>query len=60
MRNALKVGLVLRVGLDAQRGSEDELADGGAEAREEGIEGLDVTRSARVFFCILARGNRGG
>jgi len=40
MRDIFKLGLVLRVGLDAQRGSEDELADGGAEAREESIERL--------------------
>lgn len=40
MRNALKVGLVLRVGLDAERRCEDELADAGAEAGEEGVERL--------------------
>lgn len=44
MRDILKIGLVLRVGLDAQRGSEDELADGGAEAGEEGVEGLKKHR----------------
>jgi hypothetical protein len=40
MRNALKVHLVLRVGLHAQRDGEDELADAGAEAGEEGVEWL--------------------
>jgi hypothetical protein len=33
-------------GLHAQRDSKDELADGGAEAREEGIEGLLAHRLA--------------
>jgi hypothetical protein len=42
MRDGSELGLVLRIGLDAQRGCEDELADGGAEAGEEGIEWLDV------------------
>ncbi len=40
MANTLKLILILRVGLDAQRRRKDELADGGAEAGEEGVEGL--------------------
>lgn len=40
VRDAAKVALVLRVGLDAQAGREDELADGGGEAGQEGVEGL--------------------
>ena len=50
MTDGPKLGLVLRVRLDAQTGREDELADRGAEAGEEGVEGL--------FFC--ARGKRRG
>ena len=42
MRDAGEFGLVLRVGLDAERGGEDELADGCAEAGEEGVEGLGL------------------
>lgn len=49
MANALELILVLRIGLDAQRGREDELADGGAEAGEEGVEGLGVW--VRVSVC---------
>lgn len=40
MRDILKVRLVLRVCLDAKRGSEDELAHCSAEAAEEGVEWL--------------------
>jgi len=40
MRDILKLGLVLGIRLDAQRGREDELADGSAEAGEEGVEWL--------------------
>lgn len=40
MTNAAKLEPVLRVRLDAQTGREDELADGGAEAGEEGVKGL--------------------
>lgn len=40
MTNARELGLVLRVRLDAQAGREHELADRGAEAGEEGIEGI--------------------
>jgi hypothetical protein len=40
VRDALELDLVLRVRLHAQTGREHKLADGGAEAREEGVEGL--------------------
>jgi hypothetical protein len=40
MRNALKVGLVLRVGLDAEGSSKDELTDTGTEAGKESVERL--------------------
>lgn len=40
MAHTPKLLLILRVRLDAQAGREDELADGGAEAGEEGVEGL--------------------
>lgn len=40
MADTLKLLPVLRVTLDAQGSGEDELADGGAEAGEEGVEGL--------------------
>ena len=46
MRDVLEIGLVLRVGLDAEGGGEDELADGCAEAGEESIEGLDPLADA--------------
>lgn len=42
MGDGSELGLVLGIGLDAQRGCEDELANGGAEAGEEGVEWLDV------------------
>lgn len=38
MRDILKLGLVLRVGLHAERSREYELADGCAEAREKRIK----------------------
>ena len=41
MTNTLKLGFILRIRLDAQTGREDELAHCGAEAGEEGVEGLD-------------------
>ena len=40
-----ELAFVGRVGLHAQRGGEDELADGGGEAGEEGVEGLFATHS---------------
>jgi len=40
MRDIFEFGLVVRVGLHAKRGREDELANGGSEAGEEGVEGL--------------------
>ena len=40
MTDTAKLAFILGVRLDAQRGREDELADGGAEAGEEGVEGL--------------------
>ncbi len=41
MRHGLELGPILHIRLDAQTGREDELADRGAEAGEEGVEGLD-------------------
>ena len=40
MTDAPKLPLVLRVRLDPEAGREDELAHRGAEAGEEGVEGL--------------------
>lgn len=40
MANALKLLFIRRVTLDAQRGREHELPNRGAEAGEEGVEGL--------------------
>ncbi len=40
--DGFEFSLVFRVGLDAQRGGEDKLANGRAEAGEEGVEGLGV------------------
>ena len=40
MANPYKLFLVLRVGLNSETGGKYELADGGAEAREEGVERL--------------------
>ena len=40
MTDGPKLPFVLRVRLDAQAGREDELAHRGAEAGEEGVEGL--------------------
>ena len=47
MRYVLKVHLVLRVCLDAQRGCEDELTDCCAEAGKESVEGLSESVSQR-------------
>lgn len=38
--DGLEFIFVFWVGLDAQAGRQDELTDGGAEAGEEGVEGL--------------------
>ena len=40
MTDGPKLPFILRVRLDAQTGREDELAHRGAEAGEEGVEGL--------------------
>jgi hypothetical protein len=56
MRNILKLGLVLRVRLDAQRRCEDELANGCAEAGKEGVERLFNCKSAN----FLSYSNSGG
>lgn len=40
VRDALELGLVLRVGLDAEGGCEDELTDAGAESGQKSIERL--------------------
>lgn len=40
MADALELRLILWVGLDAETSREDELTDGSAEARKEGVEGL--------------------
>jgi hypothetical protein len=40
VRNALKLGLVLGVGLNTQGGCEDELTDTSTETGQESVEGL--------------------
>lgn len=40
MADALELRLILWICLDAETSREDELADGSAEARKEGVEGL--------------------
>ena len=50
MANTLKLILILRVGLDAQRRCEDELADGGAEAGEKGVEGLGAWLESALYI----------
>lgn len=40
MRHGLELGPILHIRLDAQTGRKHELADGGAEAGQEGVEGL--------------------
>ena len=42
MADGFEFVFVLRVGLDPEAGGEDELADCGAEAGEESIEGLET------------------
>ena len=55
MRDTRKLLHVFGVRLDAQRGGEDELTDGGTEAGEEGVEGLYKYESQRiVLFNINA------
>lgn len=53
MRNALKVHLVLRVGLHAQADCEDKLANGSREAREESVERLEIAMS-RQLMCHIS------
>ncbi len=48
MTDAPELQLVLRIRLDAQTGREHELPDRGAEAGEEGVEGLQF-RSSEVY-----------
>lgn len=50
MGNGLELGLVLWVGLDAQGSCEDKLADAGAEAGEEGVEGLGKQHVSLAWF----------
>lgn len=50
--DGLEFILVLRVGLDAQAGGQDELADGGAEAGEEGVEGLVGEEGVWLAFAF--------
>ena len=52
MTDGSKLGFVFRVRLDAQAGREDELADRGAEAGEEGVEGLGVFAREDVSIVI--------
>lgn len=51
MRDTRKLLHILGVRLDAQRGGEDKLADGGTEAGEEGVEGLYRYGSQRIILC---------
>lgn len=44
MADGLELVFVRRIGLDSETGCEDELANGGGEAGEEGVEGLDFCR----------------
>jgi len=62
LRHRLKLRLVLRVRLDPQRGREHELADCGAEAGEEGVEGLLRGKEMGVSFVVGDDGglSRGG
>lgn len=55
MTDAPKLPFVLRVRLDAQAGRQHELGDRGAEAGEEGVEGLWVfAKKGEVSFsCLL-------
>ena len=51
MTNALKLLFVLRIRLDPQTGREHELPDRGAEAGEEGVEGL-VPQDVLAFHFL--------
>ena len=51
MTDGPKLPFILRVRLDAQTGREDELAHRGAEAGEEGVEGLISQRTLAYPFC---------
>ena len=53
LTNTPKLRLVVRITLDAQAGREDELADCGAEAGEEGVEGLFFLRKSLVSSAQL-------
>lgn len=61
MANPYKLFLVLRVGLNPETGGKYELADGGAEAREEGVERLFTGPSHKglslaplLYLCFLS------
>src|SRR4051812_48322302 len=57
VRDRAEFGLVVWVRLDAQGGGEHELADGGAEAGEEGVEGLErLLASASALVIYWRRG----
>lgn len=49
MTDGPKLRFVVRVRLDAQTGREDELAHRGAEAGEEGVEGLFWTQRTLAY-----------
>lgn len=58
MADALELIFVLRVRLDPQTGGQDELANGGAEAGEEGVEWLwgrkwEGLAKAFLYFSVL-------
>lgn len=60
--NGFELVFVFRVGLDAETGGQDELADCGAEAGEEGVEGLWRVR-VLGFACGgkgVEKGEEGG
>jgi hypothetical protein len=52
VRDALELGLVLGVRLHAQAGREHELADGGAEAGQEGVERLRGSLLVYSSVCV--------
>jgi hypothetical protein len=55
VRDALELGLVLGVGLHAEGGGQDELADAGAEAGQESVEGLDVCKHKTLHLNCTCR-----